>query len=291
MIQFSFFKILNAADGRMELNVNGQISKGQFTTIYGSSGAGKTSILRMLAGLFVPDEGYIEVNGTVWLDTTKKINLPPQHRNIGYVFQNYALFPNMTIFENLQYALPKNGDKKRIDELLEMADLTALKNRKPATLSGGQQQRVALTRALVRQPDILLLDEPLSALDEAMRIRLQDYILTLHQQFGLTTLLVSHDLAEIYKMSDQIYMLEKGQFLKQGTPNEIFTQGQANAKYQTIGTVVEIKNNGVAYSIHVLVGHQIITLNATQQEGQHLNKGDKVIVMSAVFEPKIQVIR
>ncbi len=291
MIQFSFYKTLDAADGRMELGVEGQIPKGQFTTIYGSSGAGKTSILRMLAGLFIPEKGYLEVNGKVWLDTSKKINLPPQQRHIGYVFQNYALFPNMTIYENLQYALPKNGDKKRIDELLEMAELTALKDRKPATLSGGQQQRVALTRALVRQPDILLLDEPLSALDETMRIRLQGYILEIHQRFNLTTVLVSHDLAEIYKMSDQIWMLEKGKILKKGTPNQIFTQGQTNAKYQTIGTIVQIINNGAESAISVLVGHQIMDIKITKEQIKSLNKGDKIVVMSEVFEPTIHVIQ
>lgn len=290
MIKFTLQKTLQSANGQMELSVKGEIPKGQFTTIYGVSGAGKTSVLRMLAGLLTPEKGYIEVNGQVWLDTNRKINLPTQQRNIGYVFQEYALFPNMTVLQNLQYALPKNALKQRIDELLDIADLMALKDRKPNTLSGGQQQRVALVRALVRQPDILLLDEPLSALDETMRIRLQDYIIELHQSFGLTTILVSHDLAEIYKMSEQIWILKDGQITASGTPNQVFTKGQMSGKYQTIGSVVNIEKNGVVFIVSVLVGQQVIKVIATTKEIENIQRNDKVAVISKAFNPILMKI-
>ena len=158
MIELSLHKELISSGGKMFLNIDISLKPGKFITLYGESGAGKTSTLRMLAGLMNPDQGKIRVNNSVWLDTDKKVKLKPQQRDIGYVFQDYALFPNMTVRKNLEYALDKRQDKSIIDELIDIIELTELQYRKPESLSGGQKQRVALARALVRQPKILLLD-------------------------------------------------------------------------------------------------------------------------------------
>ena len=184
----------------MQLDVEFTIQEGELVTLYGPSGAGKTTVLRMLCGLSTPDEGRISVRGQPWLDSAKKINLKPQHRDIGIVFQDYALFPNLTVKENLRYALKQDQPDAIVNELLEMMELTNLHDKKPELLSGGQRQRVALARAIVRKPRILLLDEPMSALDTALRVKIQDYILRVHEQFKLTTILVSHDIMEVIRL-------------------------------------------------------------------------------------------
>jgi molybdate transport system ATP-binding protein len=290
MIHIQVRKSLLMAEGKMDLAVDFKLEKGSFSTLYGKSGAGKTTILRILAGLVQPDEGCIVVNGHTWLDTSKKINLPPQQRQIGFVFQDYALFPNMTVRENLQYALNGKPDKHQIDNLLERAALQHLANRKPATLSGGQQQRVALMRALVRQPQILLLDEPLSALDLEMRQALQTEIYALHQSFNTTTLLVSHQLSEIYRLSDFIIRLEGGKIISQGTPASIFGQERLSSKIQLIGEVLSIRENGVVYILDILVGSNIIKTVATKDEVEGLHPGDQVKVFAKAFNPIVQKI-
>jgi molybdate transport system ATP-binding protein len=205
----------------LNLQFNTKILPNEFVTIYGPSGAGKTSVIRMLAGLLDPDRGHIEVDGNFWYEHEKKINVKPQRRNIGIVFQEYSLFPNMTVRGNLEFALEKKQSKNIVDELLQLTELEQLHNKKPGLLSGGQKQRVALARALIRKPKLLLLDEPLSALDVEMQSRLQDYILQVHQQFNLTTVLVSHDLNEVIKMSKRVLILEDGQIKKDGLPVDV----------------------------------------------------------------------
>lgn len=218
MIEIRIQKELSAAQGPMTLTVEQTLSSQQFLAISGPSGSGKTSLLRILAGLARPDRGFLRVGQQVWMDTDRGVFLPPQKRHVGVVFQDYALFPNMTVGDNLRYALDRRGDPAVIDELIETMELEQLTGQFPRTLSGGQQQRVALARALVRRPNLLLLDEPLSALDTDLRQRLQNYILRVHHQFGLTTVLVSHDYSEIRKMADQVWRLENGHVTYAGAP-------------------------------------------------------------------------
>jgi molybdate transport system ATP-binding protein len=222
MISIILKRKLNGADGSLNLSVSISIARGELITLYGPTGSGKSSLLRMLAGLMKPHDGSIKIGDEIWFDQQNKINLKPQHRNIGMVFQEYSLFPNMTVRENLEYALSPKQDTNIIDELLDIAELRNLEHARPVMLSGGQKQRVALTRALVRKPKLLLLDEPLSALDSEMRSKLQDFILQFHSQFDLTTIMVSHDLHEVLKMSKRILVLENGQIKMDTSPQAFF---------------------------------------------------------------------
>ena len=167
MISMDIHKRLRAEGGFMDLRVELHIEQGEWITLFGPSGVGKTSTLRMLAGLMKPDSGNISVSGKPWFDSKQRINLKPGHRHIGYVFQDFALFPNMTVKQNLEYARKKGSNGKLLNAVLRMIELEELQDQKPAKLSGGQKQRVALARALVQEPKVLLLDEPLSALDPA----------------------------------------------------------------------------------------------------------------------------
>jgi molybdate transport system ATP-binding protein len=220
MIRFDIEKKLKGADGPFTLTIRTNIDRGELITVYGPTGAGKSSFLRMVAGLLRPDRGVIWVDDHCWCDVQNKLFLPPQNRDIGMVFQDYALFPNMTVRENLEFALSKTQDRTIVDELLEVSQLGNLQHNRPLLLSGGQKQRVALARALVRKPKVLLLDEPLSALDSSMRSSLQDYILDFHKRYALTTILISHDLQEVLKMSKRVLVLENG-YIQDATPEQL----------------------------------------------------------------------
>lgn len=218
MIQIDIHKRLHGSHGDMHLDVNLEIQKGEFVALMGKSGSGKTTLLRVLAGL-EKAEGKIAVEDIIWLHRQKM--LPPQQREIGFIFQDYALFDNMSVEENLLFV---NDDEVLARRLLEMTELTALAYRNVKGLSGGQKQRVSLCRAMMKKPKLLLMDEPLSALDPAMRTKLQDEILKLHQTFGTTTIMVSHDTDASYHLADRILVLDQGKIIADGTPKEILLQ-------------------------------------------------------------------
>jgi molybdate transport system ATP-binding protein len=272
----------------MKLHLELEFKRGELVTLYGESGAGKTSTLRMLAGLLAPDRGRIEVGGRTWFDSGSNINLKPQQRKLGFVFQDYALFPHMTVRENLEYGLKSREDKSIVSHLIKLVALDDLQDRRPATLSGGQKQRVALARALVGKPELLLLDEPLSALDARIRARLQDAILALHREFGLTTLLISHDLGEIHKLSDHVVELERGSVLRQGSPEELFLQNRISGKFRFTGQVLSIEASGVVHIVTVLIQNQLVKVVAQEKEIRDLKVGDRVLVASKAFNPVLQ---
>ena len=283
MIRLSLKKTLLGSLGKFDLEIDLTIQDNEFFAIYGKSGSGKTTILRMIAGLEKPEEGFISFNRIVYFDSNKKIHLPPQRRNVGFVFQNYALFPHMTVLENLEYAA-ENHRKKQIKELLELLDLYQLKDRYPNALSGGQQQRVALARALVRNPKILLLDEPLSALDPYTRTRLQDEITKIHRYYGLTTILVSHDKPEVFKLSNRVLILEDGKISKLGKPHEIFLNKRTSGKYSFIGTIIDIKTTDIIQIITIETKGEIIEVVSSEN---NFSVGDQVLVSSKAFSPVI----
>ena len=207
MIYIDVERKMHTSEGLRKLEVCVEIPSNELVCLFGRSGSGKTTILRMLAGLFNPDKGIIRIGETTVFDSSKKINLSPQKRNIGFMFQDYALFPNMTVEGNIHYAIEKK-DYSMADALIEAFDLDNLRKQKPEKLSGGQKQRVALARALARKPDVLLLDEPLSALDYEMRLSLQDEITKAHQLLHATTLMVSHDKEEIKRLATGILRID-----------------------------------------------------------------------------------
>jgi molybdate transport system ATP-binding protein len=290
MIQFNAYKMLQTADGELPLDVSFTIEKGQFLAIYGNSGAGKTTLLRILAGLTQADKTHIKVANEVWDDSQNKIHLSVQNRSIGFVFQDYALFPNLTVKENLEFALQKNDNSKIVSELIELMELQSLQNSKPQNLSGGQKQRVALARAIVRKPKILLLDEPLSALDDEMRFKLQDYILKIHQKHQLTTLMITHSIPEIFKLSDKVIILDKGKIIKEGTPGNVFSEEKISSKFKLTGEIISITKSDIIYIIQVFSGNNIIKVVATEDEIKDFKIGQKVLVASKAFNPIIQVI-
>jgi molybdate transport system ATP-binding protein len=276
MIRINIRKKLNLPGGVGELKIDTELNEHSFTALYGPSGAGKTTLLRIIAGLLQPEQGIIEVNGQTWLNTAKKINVPAQKRNIGFVFQDYALFPNMTVQENLLYALPPKGDQSKIQSLLATMGLENLAHQKPEFLSGGQKQRVALARALVREPKILLLDEPLSALDDITRVQLQYELQTIHQQHQLTTLLVSHQVSEIFRLAERVIKIEAGQVIKAGTPNEVFGIQMKNESITLTGEVVAL----IPGKIEVLTAYGLIIIQPSAQT-IGLSIGDKVTIHAA----------
>ena len=234
MINLNIRKILHGSIGQMDLSVELSINTGDFIALTGKSGSGKTTLLRILAGL-EKSKSYIKIDDEIWQDsfTCKAI----QDRKIGFVFQNYALFENMSVEKNLLYV---NKDNNLAQKLLEMTELSELKDRFPSTLSGGQQQRVSLCRAMMNQPKLLLLDEPLSALDGYMRTKLQNEILALHKEFKTTTLMVSHDPSEIYKLANRVVVLENGKVKNDGCPKEVLLKTSGSQKFSFEGEVLDV---------------------------------------------------
>ena len=290
MIEIDIIKPLYTADGIIDLKVNKQINKGDFLTLFGKSGSGKTTLLRILAGLETPKSGKIVVDKEIWFDSSKKINLSPQKRNVGFVFQDYALFPNMSVRKNLEFALKNKNEIKKVDEILEIMEIENLSNMKPEFLSGGQKQRVALARTLMTNPKMLLLDEPLSALDTTMRLKLQDELSLIHQKFNITSILVSHDISEVFKLSNRVFKINLGEIQQDGTPNEVFSNQNISGKFKIIGEVLSIKKSDILYIVEVLTNNEIVKVTAVEDEIKDLKIGDKLLLSSKAFNPILMKI-
>ena len=264
-------------------NISLEISKGEFITLLGSSGCGKTTTLRIIAGLEQPDAG------SVWLDGREVTGLEPNQRDVNTVFQNYALFPHMNVAENIGYGLklkkvPKSEIRKKVSQMLELVQLEGYEKRKPSELSGGQKQRVAIARALVNNPKVLLLDEPLGALDLQLRRAMQIELKHLQKKLGITFIYITHDQEEAINMSDRIAVMKDGRIEQIGTPDEIYN----HPKTSHVATFVGNANilHGVAESIQgenaiVKIGNDSVNvkLETSQQDTgvkQYLSAGEKV---------------
>ncbi|EAK3480128.1 sulfate/molybdate ABC transporter ATP-binding protein [Campylobacter jejuni] len=288
MIKIDIKLPINTAKGKKQLELNTCLKANEITAIFGESGAGKTTLLKIIAGLIKPEFGRIEVGDELWFDTQKNVNLAIQKRKIGFVFQDYALFPNMSVKENIFYAATS---KQKAEELLSLMNLENLAKIYPKNLSGGQAQRVALARALAREPQILLLDEPLSALDFKMRSFLQDELVKILQHFKITTLLVSHDLAEIYKLSHRILELSDGKIIKDARINEFFTSSNLSAKLRLSATLLEIKKSDILVVLTLLLNQDIIKITLSEEEFlkayQDVKIGDTLLLSIKAFNPII----
>ena len=282
MIKIDVSKKLHGSNGEMNLNVNLEIKQGEFLALTGLSGSGKTTLLRILAGL-ENASGTINIDNNLWLND--KFCLASQKREIGFVFQDYALFPNFSVLDNLLYV---NKDKELANYLLKVTELEELKNRFPLTLSGGQKQRVSLCRALMNRPKILLMDEPLSALDSNMRTKLQNEILTLHKEFNTTTIMVSHDPSEIYRLANRIVVLNYGQIINDGSPKEILLKTKGSQKFSFEGELLDIIKVDVIHVAIVAIGQQLVEVVVGKDEIESLKIGQKVSLSTKAFNPTIQ---
>lgn len=254
-------------------NVDLEVKDGEFMTILGPSGSGKTTILSMIAGFEVPTSGTIEIGN---IDVT---NFPPHKRDVGLVFQSYALFPHLNVFNNVAFPLkvrkvPKDEIEKRVRKVLELVRLEKFGDRKPNELSGGQQQRVALARAFVFEPSILLLDEPLAALDRKLRQEVQVEIKELQQSLGITTITVTHDQEEALTMSDRMLILNEGKIEQLGTPEQLYSKPNSRFVADFLGTanffdgIIETINDNVY--LHVNNGNKV-ELNEQYKSSQGKN--------------------
>jgi ABC-type sugar transport system ATPase subunit len=210
-------------------NINVEIKPGEFFVILGPSGSGKTTLLRIIAGLEVPTKGRVVIGDRVVVDAEKGIFVEPRERNIGMVFQNWALYPHMTAYDNIAFPLkikklPREEIDKRVREVAEALGISDLLDRKPAHMSGGQQQRVAVARALVKQPDVLLLDEPFSNLDARIRVTAREFVKEIQKKLGITTILVTHDQADAFAVGDRVMVLRNGEVQQIGVPEELYNE-------------------------------------------------------------------
>ncbi|HNX54407.1 MAG TPA: ABC transporter ATP-binding protein [Prolixibacteraceae bacterium] len=291
VIDIDIEKLMHTTNGPMTLAIRTSIRLGELIALFGQSGAGKTTLLRILSGLVTPDKGQIRFRDEVWFDSEKRINVPPQQRNISLMFQDYALFPNMNVEQNIQFAQTEKNQQKVL-ELIELLGLTELRKRRPSSLSGGQKQRVALARALARKPQLLLLDEPLSALDAEMRSSLQDEIVKVHQLAGVTTIMVSHDLSEVFRLASQVLYIENGTITRTGKPEEVFSDNSISGKVQITGTIAKIDRHEVINIVTVITGNnQIIRVIAFESDLETLKTGDQVMVYSKAFNPIITKLK
>jgi len=281
MIDIKVEKKLHGANGDMNLTVDLSIEEGEFVALTGESGSGKTTLLRVLSGLEEAD-AEIKVGGKTWQDSKQAISV--QKREIGFVFQDYALFTNMSVEENLLYV---NRDKNLAKHLLELTELEELKNRLPNTLSGGQKQRVSLCRALMNRPKLLLMDEPLSALDLNMRNRLQSEILTLHKEFGTTIIMVSHDPSEIYRLANRVLVMNHGEIIDDGTPKSVLLETSGSQKFSFEGELLDIVKVDVIYVAIVTIGQQLVEVVVSKEEVKSLTINKKVRISTKAFTPSI----
>jgi len=234
-------------------DVSLEVPSGQFFTLLGPSGCGKTTLLRIIAGLEMPDEGRVLLGGR------EITNLPATRRQINTVFQSYALFPHLSVFENVAFGLrsrkfPQPEIEQRVNKRLEMLGLQAMARRRPDQLSGGQKQRVALARALVNEPDVLLLDEPMSALDARLRAQVQVELRRLQQKLGRTFILVTHDQDEAMVVSDRIAVMRDGAVVQSGTPEEVYDDPRTRFVAEFLGAANLIRGKAAGDGLQADIG-------------------------------------
>jgi molybdate transport system ATP-binding protein len=250
--------------------------------LFGPSGAGKSLTLQCVAGIVRPDAGRIVAGGRVLYDSAAGVRLPPQRRNVGYVPQRYALFPHLTVEENIAYGLrgsPREERRRRVAELVALMGLEGLERRRPAQLSGGQQQRVALARALAREPDTLLLDEPFGALDVGIRSELREALVSLQERRSLTAVVVTHDLADAFLLGQRIVVIDHGRVLQQGTREDVFYRPATRrvAEFVETRNIFRATVAGVEHGVVRLVWNGV-SLEADLPPGVALRPGQAVDV-------------
>ncbi len=289
MIEINVQKKLLGQSGEFVFECDISNDESGIISIFGPSGSGKSTLLKMIAGLETPDEGLIKIGGQSWFDKDSGVNIKPQKRKVGFVFQEYTLFPNMSVLENIIFAQTEKNQKKAKD-LLELTELTELSSAYPSTLSGGQKQRVAIARAIAREPEILLLDEPFSALDTTVKRKMHDEVLRLKSSLKMPILFVSHDKEEVFRLSDKVATVNGGKISSLRTPGEALFDSKLSSKFAFYGTILQIKKIDIAYMAYISVGGQIVQVLLTSSDVANLKVGDEVQVGAKAFNPIIQKI-
>lgn len=265
------------------LDAGFSIPEGKITIIFGPSGSGKSTLLRLLAGLEKGEGGYIRSGETSWFDASSASFVPTQQRGVAMLFQDLALFPHMSVRENIEYAAA-DGDCSRIDELMALTELLDLKGRYPHELSGGQCQRLALARALAQNPKLLLLDEPFSALDSAVKKRLYDELIALHKKFAFTAVMVTHDMAEAYRLAQHAVILKDGRVTKEGPPEEVFLGKSLSTRIQIPARVISMESDEIHTLLTVEEGRRTFRVFVDNDEAEKMSVGDEVVVAAKASE-------
>jgi putative spermidine/putrescine transport system ATP-binding protein/spermidine/putrescine transport system ATP-binding protein len=270
-------------------------TEGSFTSLLGPSGSGKTTLLRIVAGFIAPDSGKVSIGGNDVTDT------PVWARNIGMVFQNYALFPHMSVAENVAFGLARRGIKgeearRQVEQALEMVRLPGYGTRRPKQLSGGQQQRVALARAMVIRPSVLLLDEPLSALDRRLRQEMQVELLRIQRETGLTTIFVTHDQEEALTLSDRVAILDRGKIVQIGAPSEIYERPRTIFAAQFLGDANFLTGTVVSGAVKLADGTMVRCSAPIGTEGATATlavRPEKMLVVrdGTMSDPSLNVLK
>ncbi len=288
---------LNTHLNTFHLSLDFTAKQGQTTVLLGESGAGKSTVLRLVAGLLTPQKGLISLENDVYFDSERGVNVPPQERPFGYVFQDYALFPHLSVFENIAFGLraqrlPRSVVRQRVGAALEQVHLPGLEQRRPAQLSGGQQQRVAIARALALQPHLLLLDEPLSALDVQTRREVRQELRHILAEVDTTTLLVTHTYLEALLFGQNILVLEGGHVLQQGGQRDLLEHPRSSYVAELIGVnffrghILRYESPTVCV-MQVHTGFQnveiLATLHEQETDAPRPNSGEEAFV---IVEPR-----
>ncbi|WP_440947165.1 ABC transporter ATP-binding protein [Methanosarcina sp. T3] len=272
-----------------------------FVVLFGCSGSGKTTALRCIAGLENPDAGTIKINGTVYFDGRKKVNLPPQKRKIGYMFQENALFPHMNVRQNIEFGLKGLSSMEKTDRVNEMLDLVGIEELEfayPDELSGGQKQKVALARALAPSPEVLLLDEPFSALDTVVRLKLRKELRDIQKRLGIPVIFITHDPVEAFTMADRMAVFEDGRVQQIGTPEDIFYHPKTRYVAELVGfsnlfdnAVVEGHGNGAECTFLWSLGTEITAPYIERKAGDRVSWGIRPENIELVDRKNMHVIR
>jgi molybdate transport system ATP-binding protein len=282
---------INLHEFRTDICIN---SKAEIVVLFGPSGGGKSITLQAIAGLVEPHTGQITLNGNTLFDSSAGINLPPQQRHVGYVPQDYALFPHRTVAENIAYGLqrlPRFEIRQRVDDQLELMNLRSEAGRRPSEISGGQRQRTALARALATQPSLLLMDEPFAAVEEPLRDVLGKELMRSHRQFEIPVILVTHDLAQAFTLADQLVVIEEGISVQAGPSESVYRSPSRPSVARLLGmtnivsaTIVSSRDGKAICRIMGI--EQLVTANAILQAGDEVMLGvyPEAIILSGEAE-------
>ncbi|MBK8802356.1 MAG: ATP-binding cassette domain-containing protein [Fibrobacteres bacterium] len=287
-VKVKVVKRLVASTGPMELSMDFQVAAGERVALFGPSGSGKSSVLRMIAGLMRPDEGRIEVDGKIWFDSAAKVDLPPHVRKPGLVFQDHALFPHRTAFQNILDGVLDGPDRAaRARVLLEVFELSGVADHPPARLSGGQKQRVALARTIASDPAMLLLDEPFSALDAGLRGRVIEETAGHLDRERKTTILVSHDMGEVWRLTDRVLRLENGVVVASVTPDAVFAGGASTPRLRIPATVLALRESEGFVVVTASAAGTVVRAVVSVEEARSLLPGSSVLLAAKAFETMI----